>query len=281
MRIRCGYNITYACERPTPMVLALNIHQSRRADLLTPQILRFSPNVRARDFVDDFGNVLTRLVAPEGRLTVSTLFDVADSGRPDEVAPGALEDPIDALPDDVLGFLHGSRYCEADLLADFAWSEFAKVPAGWARVQAIVGFVHGHIAFDYKKADSRRTAFGAFTDRVGVCRDFAHLAVALCRAMNIPARYCTGYLGDIGVEPSGPMDFSAWFQVWLGGRWYTCDARHNRPRIGRVLIATGRDATDVAISTSFGAANLEGFEVCTDEIFPEVAPEARRVVSVA
>lgn len=278
MRIRCGYTLTYGCERPTPMVLGLNIHPSRRADLLTPQILHFSPNVPVREFVDEFGNVLTRLVAPAGRLTVSTRFDVADSGKPDEVAPEAEQEPIEALPNDVLRFLHGSRYCEADLLADFAWSRFAEVPAGWARVQAIVDFVHRHIRFDYQRADSRRTAVGALNDGVGVCRDFAHLSVALCRAMNIPARYCTGYLGDIGVPPvPDPMDFSAWFQVWLGGRWYTFDARHNQPRIGRILIATGRDATDVAISTTFGATTLEVFKVYTDE----VVPEAARQVSAA
>ncbi|MFT3972666.1 MAG: transglutaminase family protein [Amaricoccus sp.] len=272
MRIRCGYTLTYACERPTAMVLALNIHPSRHADLLSPQTVTISPGVPAREFVDEFGNILTRLVAPVGRTTVSTLFDIADSGQPDDVAPWVEQQAIDTLPADVLVFLHGSRYCETDVLADFAWSQFGSVPAGWARVQAIVGFVHDHIRFDYQQADSRRTAVGAFNDRVGVCRDFAHLSVALCRAMNIPARYCTGYLGDIGIPPvPDPMDFSAWFQVWLGGQWYTFDARHNTPRIGRVLMATGRDATDVAISTTFGASRLEVFEVYTDEVPPEAA----------
>lgn len=275
MRIRCGYEITYECVQPTPMVLALNVHPSRRADLLSPQVLRFSPNVPAREFLDGFGNVLTRLVAPVGDFTVSTLFDIADSGRPDEVVPSAGQLPIDTLPSDVLVFLHGSRYCETDLLANFAWSQFGSTPEGWARVQAIVDFVHDHISFNYMNADSRRTAYGAFMDRTGVCRDYAHLAVALCRAMNIPARYCTGYLGDIGVPPvPDPMDFSAWFQVWLGGRWYTFDARHNKPRIGRVLMATGRDATDVAISTTFGMTGLKKFEVVTDEIVPEASAAA-------
>lgn len=270
MRIRCGYTLTYSCPEPTPMVLALNIHPSRRADLLTPQVLSFSPNVPVREFVDEFGNVLTRLVAPAGETTVSTLFDIADSGQPDEIAPWAEQHPIDALPSEVLVFLHGSRYCETDQLSDFAWSTFGSVPAGWARVQAIVDFVHNHITFNYQMANSSRTALGAFNDRVGVCRDFAHLAVTLCRAMNIPTRYCTGYLGDIGVPAvPDPMDFSAWFQVWLGGRWYTFDARHNRPRIGRVLIATGRDATDVAISTTYGPSRLQVFTVYTDEVTPE------------
>lgn len=275
MRIRCGYTLTYACQQPTPMVLALNVHPSRRADLLTPQVLSFSPSVPVREYFDQFGNVLTRLVAPAGELTVSTLFDIADSGQPDEVAPWAEQQSIDVLPSDVLVFLHGSRYCETDVLSDFAWSTFGSVPAGWGRVQAIVDFVHNHLTFDYQRADSRRTAVGAFNDRVGVCRDFAHLSVALCRAMNIPARYCTGYLGDIGVPPvPDPMDFSAWFQVWLGGRWYTFDARHNKPRIGRIVMATGRDATDVAISTTYGPSLLKVFQVYTDEILPDATAAA-------
>lgn len=277
MRIRAGYELTYECPQPTAMLLALNIHPSRRVDLLTDQVLTFSPEVEARDYVDGFGNVCTRVVAPQGALTVSTLFDIHDSGQPDVVAPAAPQHDIRDLPDDALVFLLGSRYCETDRLGEFAWATFGATEPGWARVQAIVDFVHGHITFGYPDADPLRTAWGAFNERIGVCRDFAHLAVTLCRCMNIPARYCTGYLGDIGVPAvPDPMDFSAWFEVFLGGHWYTFDARHNRPRIGRILMAIGRDATDVALSTSFGASRLAGFKVITDELTAE--PEHRAIL---
>jgi len=267
-----------------PMVLGLTLHPSRRADLLTPQVLSFSPEVPVRDELDGFGNVCTRIVAPEGRLTIATLFDIEDSGEPDALAPEARQHAIAELPDEALVYLLGSRYCETDRLGQFAWSQFGGTPAGWARVQAIVDFVHGHLRFSYPDANPLRSAASAFDEGVGVCRDFAHLAVTLCRCMNIPARYCTGYLGDIGVPPvPDPMDFSAWFEVYLGGRWHTFDARHNRPRIGRILMATGRDATDVAISTSFGTTTLAGFRVITDEIpAPREAPDrAQRQPPVA
>jgi len=206
----------------------------------------------------------SRITAPAGLTTITTAFEIYDSGQSDVVAADAIQHNIKDLPDDVLVFLLGSRYCETDRLADFAWSTFAKAPLGWGRVQAICDFVHDRIAFAY---DPLRTAFGAYTDKTGVCRDFAHLAVTLCRCMNIPARYCTGYLGDIGVPPvPDPMDFSAWFEVYLSGRWYTFDARHNTPRVGRILMATGRDATDVALSTAFGIARLARFEVTCEEI---------------
>ncbi len=275
MRIRAGYELSYECPQPTPMLLALNIHPSRRVDLLTNQVLRYTPSVRSHDYTDAFGNICTRIVAPAGRLTISTEFDVFDHGQPDEVAPEARQHDIRELPDEVLVFLLGSRYCDTDRLGDFAWATFGTTPPGWARVQAICDFVHDHITFDYQQADPLRTAHGGFCDKTGVCRDFAHLAITLCRCMNIPARYCTGYLGDIGIPPVDyPMDFSAWFQVWLDGRWFTFDARHNTPRIGRILMATGRDATDVALSTSFGASSLVGFKVVTDEI-PHAAPQPR------
>ena len=267
MRIRAGYELAYDCPQPTPMLLALNIHPSRRVDLLTEQTLRFSPDVEARDYVDSFGNVVTRILAPTGRTTISTEFEIFDDGRPDTVDREAPQHDVRDLPDDVLVYLMASRYCDTERLGDFAWAQFGGTAPGWSRVQAICDFVHGHIAFDYQNADSLRTAYGGFVDRTGVCRDFAHLAITLCRCMNIPARYCTGYLGDIGVPPvPDPMDFSAWFQVWLGGRWYTFDARHNVPRIGRILMATGRDAIDVALSTSFGPSALVGFKVVTDEL---------------
>ncbi len=267
MRIRAGYDLAYECPQPTPMLLMLSIHPSRRADLLTDDSMHFSPPVTGWDFFDSFGNRCTRILAPAGRLEISCRFDIADSGVVDEVAPDAVQHEIKDLPDELLLYLLASRYCETDRLKDFAWDTFAGAEPGWARVQAIVDFVHDHIRFDYQRADPLRTAWGGFKDREGVCRDFAHLAVTLCRCMNIPARYCTGYLGDIGVPPvPDPMDFSAWFQVWLGGRWYTFDARHNKPRIGRILMATGRDATDVAISTSFGPSTLARFDIVTDEV---------------
>ncbi len=267
MRIRCGYELIYQCPQPTPMVLMLNIHPSRRADLLTDQVLRFAPEIPAREYLDGFGNVCTRILAPAGQTTISTEFDIYDSGQPDVVVPDAPQHDVDDLPDDVLVYLLGSRYCDTDRLSDVAWAEFGHTATGWPRVQAICDFVHNHIAFDYQNANAQRTAHGGWTDRTGVCRDFAHLAITLCRCMNIPARYCTGYLGDIGIPPVDyPMDFSAWFEVYLGGHWYTFDARHNTPRIGRILMATGRDATDVALSTSYGSSWLAGFKVVTDEV---------------
>lgn len=267
MRIRAGYRIAYECPQPTPMILTLNIHPSRRADLLTDQKLSFSPDVEARDYTDSFGNICTRVMAPAGTLTISTLFDIYDHGRHEPVVLSAQQHAIEELPEEALLFLLPSRYCESDRLSNFAWAQFGGVVGGWARVQAVCDFVHNHLKFDYKQASHLRTAFGGFQEGVGVCRDFAHLAIALCRALNIPARYCTGYLGDIGVPAMpDPMDFSGWFEAYVGGQWYTFDARHNKPRIGRILMATGRDAADVAISTSFGASRLVNFEVITDEI---------------
>ncbi|MER9233963.1 transglutaminase family protein [Mesorhizobium sp. M0622] len=275
MRIRAGFTLTYECPRPTPMLLALEIHPSRRVDLLTEQIIGFDRSVEARGYVDGFGNACTRIEAPSGLTTISTTFEIYDSGEPDAVAEQAVQHNIKELPDEVLVFLLGSRYCDTDRLGDFAWAKFGNTAPGWARVQAICDFVHNHIVFDYQKADSLRTAHGGFTDQAGVCRDFTHLAIALCRCMNIPARYCTGYLGDIGVPPAPePMDFSAWFQAYLAGNWFTFDPRHNCPRIGRILMATGRDATDVAISTSFGSSRLTRFEVITEEVRAEPSSNA-------
>lgn len=269
MQIKAGYSLTYECLNPTPMLLCLNIHRSRRADLLTPQDLHFSHGVKSWDYVDSFGNICTRITAPPGKMTISTEFLIYDSGLPDHVPFDAAQHDVRDLPDDVLTFLLGSRYCETDKLGDIAWQLFGQTRPGWPRVQAILDFVHHHIRFDYQLADRTRSAFDGYTQKVGVCRDFAHLALTLCRCMNIPARYCTGYLGDIKVEPSpAPMDFSGWFEVYLGGHWYTADARHNIPRVGRILMAIGRDATDVAISTQFGPAILSHFEVVTQEVTP-------------
>jgi transglutaminase-like putative cysteine protease len=263
------------------MLLVLNLHPSRRIDLLTEQNLTFDQPIDAWTYTDTFGNSCTRIVAPAGVTTISSDFEVYDTGQPDLVPVDALQHEIQDLPDDVLQFLLGSRYCDTDRLSDFAWENFSETPLGWARVQAICDFVHNHIAFDYLKADALRTAHGGFTEKTGVCRDFAHLAITLCRCMNIPARYCTGYLGDIGVPPvPDPMDFSAWFEVYLGGHWHTVDARHNAPRIGRILMATGRDATDVAISTSFGPTKLVEFSVITEEVTENAAQAASQAYAV-
>ncbi|MBP1853368.1 transglutaminase-like domain-containing protein [Rhizobium halophytocola] len=267
MKIRAGFRLAYECVQPTAMLLVLNVHPSRRPDLLTPQTLSFAPGTDVWGYLDSFGNDCTRIVAPAGVTTITTQFEIYDDGRPDPLPENAVQHEIRDLPDEVLVYLLGSRYCDTDRLAEFAWATFSSTPLGWPRVKAILDFVHGHIRFDYMKADPLRTAYQGYQDRVGVCRDFAHLAITLCRCMNIPARYCTGYLGDIGVPADpNPMDFSAWFQVYLGGHWRTVDARHNHPRIGRILMATGRDATDVALTTAFGSAVLKHFEVLTEEI---------------
>jgi transglutaminase-like putative cysteine protease len=267
MKIRAGYEITFDCPQPTPMVLTLNVHPSRAPDLLTPDRMVFDRPAAPAAYHDGFGNLCTRIVAPAGLLTITNDFVVMDSGEPDAVAPGAVQHAVEDLPADTLVFLLGSRYCETDLLSDTAWSLFGAVPPGWERVQAICGYVHERITFGYEHARSTKTARDAYMEQQGVCRDFAHLAVAFCRCMNIPARYCTGYLGDIGVPPpDAPMDFSGWFEAYLDGAWHAMDARHNKPRIGRLLMARGRDATDAAISTAFGNADLMRFDILTREI---------------
>jgi transglutaminase-like putative cysteine protease len=267
MLIRAGYDISIQCDSETPLMALLSVHPSRAQDLRTPAIITSSGSSLLVGSLDWFGNLRTRTIAPAGELRLSTDFVIQDSGLPDEVAPWASEVPIAQLPDEAMTFLLGSRYCETDRLSELAWSLFGGTPRGWNRVQAIVDYVHNRLTFGYQFARSTRTAWEAHEERVGVCRDFAHLAVALCRCMNIPARYATGYLGDIGIPPvAAPMDFSAWFEVFLGGRWFTFDARHNRPRVGRILMARGRDAADCAITTSFGQSRLVNFKVVTDEV---------------
>jgi len=279
MKIRVGCDLTYEFAAPTPMVLMLNVHPSRAADLLAPDLIRVSPVRPLSIYTDMFGNTCCRVMAPAGEMRIMTDTLVADSGLPDDVAPEARQHAVADLPHEALVFLMASRYCETDRLSEFAWSMFGKTPEGWARVQAIVDFVHNHIEFDYMRARVTKSAADVAEERAGVCRDFAHLAVTLCRCMNIPARYCTGYLGDIGVpfDPA-PMDYSAWFEVYLGGRWYTFDARHNVPRIGRIVIARGRDAADVAISTTFGWNRLKNFTVWTDEVTEAPAMPARELM---
>jgi transglutaminase-like putative cysteine protease len=267
MQIRVGYELLYDFPQPTPILLALSIHYTRVSDVVRPDHMIVTPSVPVRAYRDSFGNWCTRLLAPAGRTRITADGLVNDTGLPDVVARNAQQFPVQDLPEEALVFLLGSRYCETELLLETAWKLFSAIPTGWQRVQAICDFVHNHIVFGYEHARATRTAFEAYNERMGVCRDYAHLAVTLCRCMNIPARYCMGYLGDIGMPPPyGVMDFAAWFEVYLGGQWYTFDARNNTPRIGRVLIARGRDAADVAITTTFGPNTLAGFRVWTDEV---------------
>lgn len=267
MYLRVGYELIYDCPQPTPMILTLNVHYTRVSDLVIPDHLKAEPSMPITAYRDGFGNWCTRIVAPQGRTRLFADAIVRDSGETDVIVPDAPQHFVQDLPEETLVYLLGSRYCETDRLSDTAWSLFAPTPLGWPRVQAVCDFVHRHIAFGYEHARATKTAMEVFNEGKGVCRDYAHLAIAFCRCLNIPARYCTGYLGDIGVPPSAdPMDFSAWFEVFLGGHWYTFDARNNVPRIGRVLIARGRDASDVAISSTFGPNTLASFKVWTDEV---------------
>ena len=267
MLIRAGYDISIQCAAETPLLALLSVHPSRARDLRTQAVITSSGRYPLTASLDDFGNLRTRTIAPSGGLRLTSSFVIEDSGLPDVVAPWAGEVPVADLPDEAVGFLLGSRYCETDRLSELAWSLFGNTPRGWGRVQAIVDYVHQRISFGYQHARATRTAWEAHEERVGVCRDFAHLAVALCRCMNIPARYATGYLGDIGIAPvPAPMDFSAWFEVYLAGHWFTLDARHHQPRIGRILMARGRDAADCAITTTFGQSQLVNFQVMTTEV---------------
>lgn len=266
MLIRLGYDIRFESSASVPVVAHLNVHPSRKQDLREPDQLRLDPPAEIEVYLDSFGNEATRFVLPAGetRLYNSTLIE--DSGQYDEQNFSAQEVPVETLPHEVLRYLLPSRYCEVDLLANTASELFAGSARGWQRVQAVCEWVNRSVTFGYHFARPTRTALDVYTERVGVCRDFQHLAVTFCRALNIPARYVTGYLGDIGVPLTPPMDFSAWFEAYLEGRWWTFDARHNHARIGRVLMAVGRDATDVAITTSFGRALLKEFYVVSDEV---------------
>lgn len=267
MQIRVGYELNYLFPQRTPVILTLNIHYSRASDLVRPDHMTISPSTPIKSYRDGFGNWCNRIVAPSGEVRIGADALLNDSGVADPVLPWAEQHAVEALPEETLVFLLGSRYCETDRLTEAAWDLFGRSPPGWSRVQAICDFVHHHITFGYEHASPKKTAWEAFNERKGVCRDFAHLAVALCRCMNIPARYCTGYLGDIGVPPPyGPMDFAGWFEAYLGGDWRTFDPRNNVPRIGRVLIARGRDAADVALNTTFGPNTLQSFRVWTDEV---------------
>ena len=270
MLIKAGFNIEFGTYASTAMSALLSIHPSRNRDLVTPHRINTTSDLPLYDYLDSFGNVATRLTLPAGGAALHADFIISDSGLPDRRAPEVPLTPVQELPDEVLPFLLASRYCETERLMDAAWALFNGIPTARGMVEAIVDWAHNHITFGYHFARNTRTAWEGYQERVGVCRDYAHLAVTLCRCMNIPARYCTGYLGDIGVPPvDAPMDFSAWFEVFVNGEWYTYDARHAEPRIGRIVMAKGRDATDVAITTCFGSNWLKKFEVTTLELVEE------------
>jgi transglutaminase-like putative cysteine protease len=266
MRILVGCEMTYDFPQVTPMIATLNVHSSRVSDMEHPDFLVTAPSVPVDGYRDTFGNWCNRLVAPAGRFTLKTETVVRDSGQWDAAEPGAAQSPIQDLPADSVLFLLGSRYCETDVLSDIAWNLFGHTPLGWARVQAVCDYVHNHITFGYEHSRPTRTAAQAFEEKRGVCRDYAHLALAFCRCLNIPARYCTGYISDIGLPPPyAPQDFGAWIEVFLGDRWHIFDPRNNDPRIGRILVARGRDAADVPLTLTFGPSVLVEFRVTTEE----------------
>lgn len=267
MRIRIGYDLRFNFVAPTALLLKLFVHPSRVPDLIAADELYTAPEVPVEMFRDEFGNRCARLTAPPGQLRLHSKSLVRDSGEPEETAPEAAEIPVSELPVETLPFLLASRYCETDLLIETATTLFGHLEPGWSRVQAICDWVHENVAFDYMRTRVGQTAHDTFQNRAGVCRDITHLAVAFCRCLNIPARYASGYLGDIGIPPEPyPMDFNAWFEAYLGGRWHLFDPRHNMPRIGRILMVRGRDAADTAMTTCFGLNALNHFEVWTDEV---------------
>jgi transglutaminase-like putative cysteine protease len=268
MLIRVGCEIEFVFPEPTAVILMLSLHPVRSPTVRKHEHLQVEPLVPVSQYFDLNGNLCSRAVVPAGHVRFRNDAVVEDCGLPDLQVWKAPQINVQDLPQEVLHFLLASRYCEVDSeLKDIAWAKFSQTPPGWPRVQAVCDFVHRHIHFDYQQARANRTALEVYRERVGVCRDYMHLAITFCRCLNMPARYCTGYLGDIGVPlADSPMDFSAWFEVFLGGQWYTFDARNNVPRIGRVLMARGRDAADVALSTTFGVNQLQSFKVWTDEV---------------
>ena len=267
MRVSIGCRLHYSFDQPTPLIALLNVHYSRFGDLERADYLVTSPSVPLESYRDGFGNWCTRLMAPAGDFCLSTDGIFRDTGRVDSASPDAWQHEVQDLPFDTLMFLQGSRYCDTDLLSEEAWGLFETTEPGWARVQAICDFVHGNVRFDYMQANATRTASQTLAERQGVCRDFAHLAIALCRCMNIPARYCTGYLSDIGEpRPYPPGDFAAWMEVFLAGEWHVFDPRNNKPKFARILIARGRDAADVPLTQTFGQNTLTEFKVWTDEL---------------
>ena len=266
MQIRIGYELAFEVAQPTPMQLMLYVHPERARDLRNPEAIVVEPAIPLESFIDGFGNRAARILAPAGVVRIRYDNVIDDPGRPDVSFKGLRLTPVHETPAECWRFLLASRYCEVDRMSQIAWDLFGNTPESWERVQAVVDWVHAHVTFGYPFARPTKSACDVYLERQGVCRDFQHLAITFLRALNIPARYTTGFLGDIGVPASGPMDFSAWAEAYLDDAWYTIDARHNRTRIGRVVMARGRDAVDVALTTSFGAATLTQFTVWTDEV---------------
>jgi transglutaminase-like putative cysteine protease len=284
LKIRFGFEMAYSCEAPTPMVLALTATPARSQRLLKRDVIQTQPRVPVTRFLDDFGNICTRFTAPAGIIRIRADGLLKDSGRPEVADWDADETPISDLPPEALMYMLPSRYVESDSLASEAVRLFGEYRPGWTRVQAICDFVHRHVAFGYEHARPTKTALETYHEKQGVCRDFAHLAIAFCRALSIPARYATTYLGDIGVPPTdAPMDFAACMEVFLDGKWHVFDPRNNARRIGRIVIARGRDAADVAISNAFGPATLEHFEVWTDEVHDRarLSPRMKGLLAVS
>jgi transglutaminase-like putative cysteine protease len=263
MLLHIGCEMRFELSAPTPMIALLNVHHTQSDLLVQPDRLQVSPRVDVEYYHDGFGNLCSRFIAPQGQLVLRTDGLIRDDGKPDPVRRGARQLPVEQLPSEVLTYLLASRYCETDSLMGQAWALFSDGPQqGWDQVQRICDFVHNHIRFGYEHSRPTRTAAEAFAEQVGVCRDYTHLAITLCRCMNIPSRYCTGYISDIGVPPPyAPMDFCAWMEVYLDGEWHAFDPRNNAPRVGRILIARGRDAADVPLTHSFGPHILSGFKV--------------------
>ncbi len=274
MLIRVGYEFLFDVPSPTPILLKLYLHPSQLSKVKKPEGLRIEPETAVEEFFDGFGNRVGRLVLPAGRVRLWNEAVLSDNAQPDAVNSTAQQLPVESLPVDVLPYLLGSRYCEVDRLSEIARELFKPIPTGWRLVQAVCDWVHDHVTFGYEYARQTKSAYEVYTERTGVCRDFAHLAITFCRCLNIPARYAAGYLGDFDIPPQPlPMDFSSWFEVYLKHQWYTFDARHNEPRVGRILMVRGRDAVDTAlttsfepINTSFEPINLVKFAVWTDEV---------------
>lgn len=271
MRVHIGFKMTFITPSPTPILMLLYVHPEIASELTEPEQIEIETEegqqLPIEHYLDAFGNHAARILAPTGRLTLRYNNVIERSNEPEPVFADARQHRVEELPVETLQYLLPSRYCEVDLLADEAWRLFSYTIPGWSRVQAICDWVYNHIEFGYPHATPTKTAFEVYRDGKGVCRDFNHLALTFCRCLNIPARYATGYLGEIKVPISGtPEDFSAYFEVFLGGRWHTFDARNNSRRYGRTLMARGRDAADTALTTSYNQMLLEDFVVWTDEV---------------
>lgn len=267
MQIRIGYEMVYSCTQPTPIILTLNVHSSQAENLVKPDQIVTNPGIPLHAYHDLYGNWITRLLLPPGETLISNDAIIENDGELDKITPHAQQFAVQTLPHETLIYMLGSRYCETDLLSNEAWRLFANAPTGWQRVQTICDFVHNHIQFGYEYARNTMTAAQVYQTGAGVCRDYTHLAITFCRCMNIPARYCMGYLSDIGQPPPhGNMDFAAWFEAYLDGEWHIFDPRNNKRLIGRILMARGRDAADVSLSNSFGETQLKSFLVRADEI---------------